>query len=84
MYLSDKLILPVAILGEIYAETENTVDAPVINTSFNNRNTSQPVNVATGDIVIQNPVGDVEQFARELKMRIHPTFEKQIYTNLKY
>lgn len=44
----------------------------------------QPVNVTIGDIHIDKPVGDVEQFARELKMRIHPTFDRQIHTNLKY
>lgn len=34
LYLSEKLILPVAILGEINVETDNTIDDSVVKTSF--------------------------------------------------
>lgn len=34
LYLSEKLILPVAILGEINVEADNTIDDSVVKTSF--------------------------------------------------
>lgn len=51
----------------------------------------QPVNVTTGDIVIQNPVGDAKQLAKEVKNEIYKeammefpnAFMKQMHTNLK-
>lgn len=45
----------------------------------------QPVNVTfSGDINIQKPVGEVEQFAKELLLQIPTAFDRQIHTNLKY
>jgi len=64
-------------------ETINKMNAIKVN--------PQSVNVTTGDIVIQNPVGDAQQLANEVKNQIYKeammelpnAFQKQIYSNLK-
>lgn len=44
----------------------------------------QPVNVTfSGGINIQNPVGEVHQFAKELLLQLPTAFRRQMYTNLK-
>lgn len=50
----------------------------------NNDNKSQPINVTfEGGINIQNPVGEVQQFAKELLLQLPTAFNRQIYSNLK-
>ncbi len=34
LYLSESFVLPVVILSEINVETDNTIDDPVVNTTF--------------------------------------------------
>ena len=46
----------------------------------NNNNAS---NVTVGDIVINNPVGNSDDLAKELMMNIPIAFQKQMYSNLK-
>lgn len=53
-------------------------------TQRNNNNNSQLVNVTfEGGINIQNPVGEVQQFAKELLLQLPTAFNRQIYSNLK-
>ncbi len=57
----------------------------ITKSSITNIEKQQPVNVTfSGGINIQNPVGEVEQFAKELMLQLPTAFNRQIYTNLKY
>lgn len=51
-----------------------------VNNVNNNNNAS---NVTVGDIVINNPVGNSDDLAKELIMNIPIAFQKQMYSNLK-
>lgn len=76
-----------AFMGGVMKPIEDAISSfnkTVAKSSVTNIEKQQPVNVSIGDIHIDKPVGDVEQFAKELQMRIHPTFTRQIYTNLKH
>ena len=48
----------------------------------NNSNSANTITF-TGDIVINNPVGNSNDLAKELMMNLPNAFQKQIYTNLK-
>ena len=49
--------------------------------NVNNNNNASNINI--GDIVIQNPVGNSDDLAKELALNLPNAFQKQIYTNLK-
>lgn len=66
------------------SQSANSKTATTANSNNTTVEKQQPVNVTIGDIHIDKPVGDVEQFAKALKMNIHPAFDRQIHTNLKY
>ena len=51
-----------------------------VNNVNNNNNAS---NVTVGDIVINNPVGNSDDLAKELALNIPIAFQKQMYSNLK-
>ena len=48
-----------------------------------NNKTAQPINVNIGDINVNNPVGDSNDLAKELRLNLQNAFEKQMYSNLK-
>lgn len=81
---------PLALIGVPNMQHNSTMlnnekwDTSRDNYTINNRNTSQPVNVTfSGGINIQNPVGEVHQFAKELLLQLPTAFKRQMYTNLK-
>lgn len=49
----------------------------------NVNNNNNAANVTVGDIVINNPVGNSDDLAKELMMNIPIAFQKQMYSNLK-
>lgn len=67
-----------------FEDAMNSFNETLAKASVTTVEKQQPVNVTIGDIHIDKPVGDVEQFAKALKMNIHPAFDRQIHTNLKY
>lgn len=67
-----------------FEDAMNSFNETLAKASVTTVEKQQSVNVTIGDIHIDKPVGDVEQFAKALKMNIHPAFDRQIHTNLKY
>lgn len=62
----------------------NSFNETIAKSSITNIENQQPVNVTfSGGINIQNPVGEVEQFAKELMLQLPTAFRRQMYTNLK-
>ena len=49
----------------------------------NVNNNNNAANVTVGDIVINNPVGNSDDLAKELALNIPIAFQKQMYSNLK-
>lgn len=68
-----------------YEDAINSFNETLAKASVTTVEKQQPVNVTfSGDINIQKPVGEVEQFAKELLLQIPTAFDRQIHTNLKY
>ena len=51
-------------------------------TNANNVNNNNAANITIGDIVINNPVGNSDDLAKELMLNIPIAFQKQMYSNL--
>lgn len=74
-----------------YEDAINSFNETINKINAVNAANKQPVSISTGDIVIQNPVGDAKQLAKEVKNEIYKeammelpnAFQKQMYTNLK-
>ena len=49
----------------------------------NVNNNNNAANITVGDIVINNPVGNSDDLAKELALNIPIAFQKQMYSNLK-
>lgn len=49
----------------------------------NNNNNNNTSNVTIGDIVVNNPVGNSNDLAKELMMNLPNAFQRQIYTNMR-
>lgn len=47
-----------------------------------NNNNNAP-NITIGDIVVNNPVGNSNDLAKELMMNLPNAFQRQIYTNMR-
>ena len=72
--------------NKMLSEQHNTTkwSASRDNYTINNDNKSQPVNVTfSGGINIQNPVGEVQQLAKEILLQLPTATARQIYSNLK-
>ena len=75
--------IPVTITDNIKKNIDNAnqrvqSDIEQINTNNNTGNSL----TFTGDIVINNPIGNSDDLAKELMMNLPNAFQKQIYTNL--
>ena len=49
----------------------------------NNVNNNNVTNITIGDIVINNPVGNSDDLAKELRANLHNAADKIIYSNLR-
>lgn len=52
-------------------------------TNANNVNNNNAANITIGDIVINNPVGNSDDLAKELRANLHNAADKIIYSNLR-
>lgn len=63
----------------------NTIDPKIADMGSENMAVTgqQPNTFTIGDIVINSPVGDSNDLAKELRLNLQNAFEKQMYSNLK-
>lgn len=64
---------------------DNTLNPKIVNAGSENMIVTgqQPNTFNIGDIVINSPVGDSNDLAKELRLNLQNAFEKQMYSNLK-
>ncbi len=66
-----------------YEDAINSFNETLAKASVATVEKQQPVNVTIGDINVNNPVGDSNDLAKELRLNLQNAFEKQMYSNLK-